>query len=207
MSQILLVTSSPRGDASHSANVARSLVATLRAAEPSATLAVRDLVREPLPHISEAFVTGLGKAPELRSEEERAAVARSDELVAELLASDVVVIAAGMINFGIPSSLKAWVDHVARAGLTFRFTSQGPEGLAKGKKVFLVTSRGGIYSEGAMRASNFVEPYLERLLAFLGMTDVRTIEIEGVALGEQAAARALQGAMARAQSIGVAAAA
>ncbi|HXH64632.1 MAG TPA: FMN-dependent NADH-azoreductase [Mariprofundaceae bacterium] len=201
MTNILLVISSPRGEDSYSTRVARALAQRLHSGIPGAALTIRDLAREPLPHIGEAFVAGIATPAEERSPVQRAEVGRSDAVVDEVLAADIVIIASAMINFGIPSTLKAWIDHLARAGRTFRYTESGAEGLAGGKKVYLVEARGGIYSEGAMQAYNFQESYLRTVLGFLGLDDVDIIAVEGVAFGAEAAGRALAGALERVKTL------
>jgi len=132
---------------------------------------------------------------EQRTAAQANAVALSDTVIAELLASDTIVIASPMYNFGVPSTLKAWIDHLARAGHTFSYGATGPEGLVKGKKVYLVQARGGVYSEGPMGGYNFQEPYLKAVLGFLGMTEVETILVEGIAFGPEATEKALNGAL------------
>lgn len=197
MSSILLVTSSPRGDASHSTRIATELAARLRAARPGAALVTRDLAREPLPHITPAFASGIYTPAEQRNAAQAAAVAPSDAAVDELLAADTVVIATGLINFGIASTLKAWIDHVARAGRTFSYGADGPKGLATGKKVYLVLASGGVYSDGPAAALDYAVPYLTAVLGFLGMTDVEVIRVEGVAGGAEAESQALAAARER----------
>ena len=202
MSNILLVTSSPRGPASYSTRVANALVDRLRAEDPGASIVARDLARDPLPHIGEAFVAGLFAPAETRTEAQRAEVARSDALVAELLAADTVVIASAMINFAPTSTLKTWFDHIARAGVTFRYTAEGvAEGLVTGKKVYLVESRGGVYSEGPGKVIDFQEPYIRHMLGFLGMSNVEVVSVEGTLLGPEIAEKALSGALARASGV------
>jgi FMN-dependent NADH-azoreductase len=202
MSNVLLVTSSPRGAASHSTQIARSLVDQLTSGDPKPTVVVRDLFKDPLPHIGEDFVTALGTPPEQRTPAQKAAIARSDELVAELFAADVIVIASGMVNFGVPSTLKTYVDHVLRGGSTFRYTANGPEGLLKGKKAFIVHASGGIYSQGPAQAANFQDTYLKHVLGFIGVTDVELISIEGIAYGPEAAEKAVTAAAQRVASVG-----
>ena len=131
-----------------------------------------------------------------QTDEQRALLARSEALVDELLASDVIVIAAPMINFTIPSNLKAWIDYVARAGRTFSYSEKGPQGLVTGKQVIVVAARGGIYS-GAGNALDFQLPYLKSVLGFLGMTDVEVLEVEGTAYGPEAAEKAVEAATAK----------
>ncbi|MEQ8344226.1 MAG: FMN-dependent NADH-azoreductase [Sneathiellaceae bacterium] len=205
MSEILLVTSSPRGTASHSSRIAGELARGLQAASPGSRLAVRDLAAQPLPHIGSDFAAGIHAPADTRSAAQAQAVASSDAAVAELLAADTVVIAAGLINFAVPSTLKAWLDHVARAGQTFRYSEKGPEGLVTGRKVYLVIASGGVYSDGPAAAFDHAVPYLRTMLGFLGMTDVELIRVEGVAMGPDAEARALS--QARAQLSGLAQAA
>jgi FMN-dependent NADH-azoreductase len=131
-----------------------------------------------------------------QTDEQRALLARSEALVDELLAADVIVIAAPMINFTIPSNLKAWIDYVARAGRTFRYSEKGPEGLVTGKQVIIVAARGGVYQE-AGAALDFQLPYLKSVLGFLGMTDVEVLEVEGTAYGPEAAEKAVEAATAK----------
>jgi FMN-dependent NADH-azoreductase len=195
MSQILLVTTSPRGSASYSTQVAEALAAKLTADKPGAKLVVRDLASAPLPHVGEAFVTGRVLPPAERSPAQVEALAPSDAAVAEFVASDVIVIASPMYNFGVPSSLKAWIDHLVRPGLTFSYGANGAEGLVKGKKAYLVEARGGIYADEAAKGLNFQEPYLKTVLGFIGVTDVDTIAIEGIGYGPEAVEKALNGAL------------
>lgn len=192
---ILFVTSSPRGSASYSNRVATSVLAELRTRNPGATVTVRDLAREPLPHVGDDFFTATRGPSGPQTDEQRVLLDRSDELVDELFAADVIVIATPMINFTIPSNLKAWIDYVARAGRTFRYSEKGPEGLVKGKHVIVVPARGGIYAAG--NAMDFQLPYLKSVLAFLGMTDVVVLEVEGTAYGPDAAEKAVDAATAK----------
>jgi FMN-dependent NADH-azoreductase len=190
MTNILYVTSSPRGKASHSAAVGARVLDELKAAYPGAKVTVRDLAREPLPHIDEDFVVATRGPNGPQSEVQKKLVARSDALVDELLAADVVVLAVAMINFTIPSTLKSWLDYVARPGRTFSYSEKGPEGLVKGKRVIVVQAKGGIYS-GNGKGADFLDPYLRHMLAFLGMTDVQAIAVEGTGLGEESTNKAL----------------
>jgi len=202
MSQVLLVTSSPRGAASHSTRIARTLAEQLASGDPRSTIVVRDLFKEPLPHISEDFVTALGTPPEQRTPAQSAAVALSDRVIAELFAADVLVIASAMINFGVSSTLKTYIDYLLRAGATFRYTSNGPKGLVQGKKAYIVQASGGVYSEGPAQAANFQDTYLKHVLGFIGITDVEVIRIEGIARGPEAAEKALTAAARQVSSIG-----
>jgi FMN-dependent NADH-azoreductase len=201
MSKILLVTSSPRGAASHSSNIGRTLADQLASGDPRSTVVVRDLTKEPLQHIGEDFVTALGTLPEKRTPAQSQAIALSDRLIAELFDADVIVIASAMINFGVSSTLKTYIDHVLRAGTTFRYGQNGPEGLLKGKKAFIVQASGGIYSEGPAKAVNFQDTYLKHVLGFIGLTDVEVIHIEGVAYGPEATEKALTAAASHVSSV------
>jgi FMN-dependent NADH-azoreductase len=194
---ILLVTSSPRGSASHSTQIARALAERLAVGKPGANIVVRDLAAAPLPHINDAFAVARELPPEKLTAAQRETLRLSDALVQELVDADVVVLGAGMINFGVPSTLKAYIDHILRPGVTFRYTPKGPEGLVTGKKVYLVVARGGVYSQGKMQALNFQDTYLRAALGFIGLTDLEVIAVEGVAFGPDAARQAIMAALAR----------
>jgi FMN-dependent NADH-azoreductase len=201
MKNILLVLGSPRDRASYSHQIGRRIVDDLKSRYPGARVVVRNLARDPLPDVSEPFTTGRGLGKDRRSVAEAKALALSDVLVGELLAADVLVLATPMHNFGVSASVKAWIDHIVRPGVTFSYSDKGPEGLATGKKAILVLARGGIYSEGPMKQFDFQEPYLRTVLGFIGMTDIEVVRIEGVALGEDALRTAVTSAKAQADEI------
>jgi len=192
---ILHVTSSARGNASYSSRVAAELVGDITARSPGGAVTVRNLATDPLPHIDEDFVAATKSAAGPQTERQRAQLAQSDALVDELLAADVIVIAAPMINFTVPSNLKTWIDYVARAGRTFSYSEKGPQGLVTGKQVIVVAARGGVYAAG--NALDFQLPYLKGVLGFLGMTDVTVLEVEGTAYGPEAAEKAVVAATAK----------
>lgn len=208
MNNILLITSSPRGPASHSTEIARALADRLVDANPGAVITHRDLDREPLPHLDGMLLSALGAAnrnglsPQLL-----ASALRADAAIAQLQAADAIVIATPMINFGMPSTLKAWFDHVLRAGATFAYTEAGPKGLVTGKKAYVVTASGGVYSDGPMLSLDFMAPHLMQLLNFIGITDVEHVAVEGVAFGPDAVAKAVATAQARIVALPLAAAA
>ena len=202
MSNILFLTSSPRGSASYSRQVALALLRKLRDSEPSAEVVIRDLARTPLPHIDDDFMAATRSADGPQTAAQKATAVQSDALVDELIAADTVVIAAPMINFTIPSTLKTWIDYVARAGRTFSYSESGPKGLVTGKRVYLVVARGDVYSD--KKQFDFQVPYLRHVLGFLGMTDVEVIDIEGTAFGPQAAERAVASVLATAGTTGLA---
>jgi FMN-dependent NADH-azoreductase len=193
---ILHIASSSRGAASYSNRVATQVLDELTARNPGATVTLRDLAREPLPHIDDDFVIATKSPDGPQTERQRALLAQSDALVDELFAADMIVIAAPMINFTIPSTLKSWIDHVARAGRTFSYTEKGPQGLVTGKQVIVIGARGGVYSD-AMKPLDFQLPYLKSVLAFLGMTDVTEIGVDGTAYGPEVAEKAVAAAAAR----------
>ncbi|MCA2405676.1 FMN-dependent NADH-azoreductase [Rhizobium leguminosarum bv. viciae 248] len=204
MSSILLLTSSPRAD-SLSTPIAVDLAEKLKSQNPGSVVVRRDLAASPLPHIDDLFTGAISKPAEARTAEEAAAVKTSDELVNELLAADTIVISTGLINFNIYSSLKTWIDNVARAGLTFKYTESGPVGLATGKKVYVVLASGGVYSQGPAAPLNHAVPYLKSVLGFLGISDIETIYVEGLAFGPEAAEKAIGAAKSRVQEIALAA--
>ncbi len=192
MTTILHLNSSVRSTGSISRQLTGEFVEKLKAAHPGANVIERDLAKDPVPHLNEQMMGAYFTPPEQRSEEQRRTVKLSDDLVAELMSADIVVIGAPMYNFSISSTLKAWIDHVARAGITFKYNEQGvPVGLVSGKKFFVFTSRGGVYSSGPAKALDFHETYLRGALGFLGITDVTFIHTEGVAMGEDAANKAV----------------
>jgi FMN-dependent NADH-azoreductase len=196
MCNILYVSSSPRGSASYSNRVAARVIDELRQANPQSTLTVRELAQDPLPHIDADSVAATRNAGGASTDNQRAILTKSDALIDDLLAADIVVIAAPMINFS--TTLKSWFDYVARAGRTFRYSETGPKGLVTGKRMIVVSASGGIYS-GENAAFDFQVPWLRNMLGFLGMTDVEVIRIGGTALGPEAADKALERAAAHAR--------
>ena len=182
---ILQINSSARGSDSESTRVAKQIVARLVAANAGATVTVRDLGAQPHPELDGAALGALFTPAENRSAAQSARVAQDDALIAEIQAADAVVIGAPMYNFGMPVQLKAWFDAIARAGVTFRYTETGPEGLLKGKKVYVATARGGIYPADA----DPQVPHIRMLLNFLGMSDNAFVYSSGLAMGPDAAAK------------------
>lgn len=160
---------------------------------------MRDLARTPHPVLDETALQALFTPPEARTPEQAARVALDDALIAEIQAADAVVLGVPMYNFGVPVQLKNWIDAIARARVTFRYTETGAaEGLLKGKQVYVVLTRGGLYRD---TAADTQVPYLRTVLGFLGMTDVRFIYAEGLAMGAQAEARALEEAGAQIDAV------
>lgn len=169
MNNILYIKSSVLGDNSQSGALLNAIFEKLHARHPDAQHVLKDLAVTPLPH--------------LRPEHLKQAPAEGVKALAELKVADLLVIGAPMYNFGIPSTLKAWLDHVLKAGETFQYTAEGPRGLLSGKKAILVVTHGGVYSEGPYAAADFVVPYLKTALGFIGITDVEVIRAEGLAMG------------------------
>ena len=189
---ILQVNSSARAEtSSHSSRLASSIVARLRDADPQAELTVRDLARTPHPVLDEAGLAALFTPASQRTSEQAARAALDDALIAEIQAADVVVLGVPMYNFGVSSQLKNWIDAISRAQVTFRYTDKGPEGLLKGKKVYVVLTRGGLYRN---TPADTQVPYLKTVLGFLGMTDVQFVYAEGLAMGAEAEQNALASA-------------
>jgi len=183
---ILQINASARREGANSTRVANTVVTRLKAVNPQAKLTVRDLAVTPHPVLDDAALGALFTPADQRSAEQAARVALDDALIAEVQAHDTIVLAVPMYNFGIPVQLKTWIDAIARAGVTFRYTATGPEGLLKGKKVYVALARGGLYRNTEHDSQ---VPYLKAVLGFLGMTDVHFIYAEGLAMGPDAAAK------------------
>ena len=180
MKTLLQINSSLFGNGGQSSQLAERFVAAWREANPGGTVIVRDLAREPVPHLTaERFAAFLAK-PEERTAEQQAVAACSDGLIAELKRADVVVLGLPMYNFGVPSTLKAYFDHVARAGVTFRYTENGPVGMLSGKQAHVFAARGGLYA-GTPRDSQ--TGYVRDFLRFVGIERVHFVYAEGLAMG------------------------
>ena len=188
---ILQINSSSRAGQSHSSKLATEIVERLRTQRADATLTLRDLGRQPHPELGEAALQALFTPAADRSAEQAARVALDDAAIADIQAADVVVLGVPMYNFGVPAQLKNWIDAIARSGVSFRYTANGPEGLLTGKKVYVALARGGLYRN---TPADTQVPYLRNVLAFLGMTDVEFIYAEGLAMGAEAEQAALASA-------------
>jgi FMN-dependent NADH-azoreductase len=180
MANVLVIESSARQQGSVSRQLTEQFIANWQAAHPADQIIVRDLAVDQVPHLDANLLGGWMTPAGQQSDAEQAALALSNRLTDELLAADVLVLAAPMYNFAIPSTLKSWLDHVLRAGVTFKYTETGPQGLLSGKRAFVLTARGGIY---AGSAQDHQEPYLRQALAFVGIHDVSFIHAEGLNLG------------------------
>jgi len=180
----LIILASILGDRSNSKQLADHLVQRLRQTEPGGSIRVRDLAADPVPYFDGATAGALFTPADQRTAEQAAIVARSDALVAELFDADRIVFAVPVYNFSLPAQFKSYIDHIARAGVTFRYSEQGiPEGLLKNKQVLVLNARGG-KAEGT--PADTLTPYLTQMLAFVGLVDPVFISAEGMALGELA---------------------
>ena len=191
---LLQINSSARVAGSHSTNLANQVSARLREQHANANFNLRDLAITPQPALDEVALQALFTPADQRNPEQAARVALDDALIAEVQAADILVIGAPMYNFGISSQLKNWIDAISRAQVTFRYTATGPEGMLKGKKVYVVLTRGGLYRN---TPNDTQMPYLKNFFAFLGMTDVEFIYAEGLAMGTEGEQRAISDAQAQ----------
>lgn len=182
--KILHIISSPRGQASFSIQLGNAIVERLLVKYPGSAVKTHNLTNAPFPHLEAAHLDSFLVQPEKRTTSQHAAAKHSDEAIAELLDADMIVIGVPMYNLGIHSTLKAWLDHVMRAGVTFAYDENGPKGLVHNKKAYLAISTGGIYSDGPMKSYDFTAPYLTKVLNLIGITDVTTFRVEGVAVPE-----------------------
>jgi FMN-dependent NADH-azoreductase len=188
---ILQINSSARVESSQSSRLASDIVARLRAVHPQAALTVRDLARSPHPPLDESTLAALFTPPAERTTEQAARVAQDDALISEVQAADVVVLGVPMYNFGVSTQLKNWIDAISRAQVTFRYSDKGPEGLLKGKKVYVALTRGGKYRN---TPADSQVPYLRTAFGFLGMSDLQFVYAEGLAMGAAAEQQALASA-------------
>lgn len=187
MSKVLVLKSSILAGYSQSGQLADHLVSEWKAAHPADVVTERDLAANPIPVLDGELVGALRPSDAALTPRQQEALDLSNELIAELQAHDTIVITAPMYNFNIPTQLKNYFDLVARAGITFRYTEQGPEGLIKGKKVVVLSSRGGVHKD---TPSDLLTPYLTLFLGFLGMSDVQFVFAEGIGYGPEVAAKA-----------------
>lgn len=192
---ILILDSAATGAESISRRLTETVAAALRRRHPTAAIARRDVGADPVHHL-DGETTAAIRGAKPATEAARAAVALSDRLVAELKAADLIVIGAPMYNFGMPSTLKAWFDHVLRAGITFRYTEAGPEGLVTGKKAIVIETRGGLYSSGPAVAMDSQEPHLRTMLGFMGIDDIAFVRAEKLGFGPEAVTAAIAAATA-----------
>src|SRR5690349_20191098 len=187
---VLYLSSSPRGGESYSNRVASELIADMRRRNPGTKVIVRDLAADPLPHIDSEFVAATRGPDGPQNDHQRALLQRSDELLAEVQAANTIVIATGMINFTVPSTLKTWFDWIARPGKAFAYIDDKPKGLLNGKRVIVVDASGGIYA-GENSPGDYQRPYLKHILGFMGITDIEFVDVHGIGYGPEQAAKSL----------------
>lgn len=192
--KLLHIDSSILGDNSASRQLSREVVKTWQAAEPGVVVTYRDLAADAISHFSATTLVAAGTAAELRNAAQQHEADLSAEALAEFLAADAVVIAAPMYNFTIPTQLKAWIDRIAVAGQTFRYTEAGPEGLCGGKKVVIVSTSGGLHVGQPTGTAH--EDYLKVLFGFLGITDIEFVRAHGLAYGDEVRTKAMSDAQA-----------
>lgn len=199
MTRLLHLNTSIFGDDGQSSQLANRFVEELKTRTDDLEVTVRDLGADPIPHLTAATFQAALTPKENRTDEQQQAAALADTLVDELVAADVIVLGLPMYNFNVPSALKAWFDHVARAGATFRYTENGPEGmLADGKQVYVFAARGGVYTGTDMDVQT---PYVKQFFGLLNITDVEFVYAEGLNLGEESKLEALEAAANRLQSL------
>ncbi len=193
--QVLLIDSSILGDASSSRALTHEVIDSIVSLVPSSKLVYRDVVGEPIPHLTGAIAAGFRPmGPSSYDAETLKEHARSETLVNEFLASDVVVIGAPMYNFSVSSQLKAWIDRIVQPGRTFKYTPEGPVGLAGPKAVVVVSTRGGSYLSGALSGLDFQEAYIKAAFGFMGISDVQFVRAENMSRGAQASAASMAAA-------------
>ena len=186
MTRTLVVDASPNVESSKSRWLTARYVDKIKAANPAVQVVHRDVGTTPPPHLDAATIGAFFTPAEDRSDEQKSLIALSDELIAEVQDADIIVIGSPMHNFGISSGLKAWFDHIARAGVTFRYTENGPEGLLGGRKAVVVTATGGDYTENSpAKDMDHQLPHLRTLLGFIGITDVSVAVASKTAVGDE----------------------
>ena len=196
--KILQINASARSEGANSTRLANTIVERLKALNSNASVEVRDLASDPHPILDGAALGALFTPADQRSQEQAARVALDDALIAQVQSADAIVLGVPMYNFGVPVQLKSWIDAIARAGVTFRYTESGPQGMLTGKKVYVALARGGLY-RGTPADSQV--PYLKAVLGFLGMTDIEFIYAEGLAMGPEAVAKGFADAHAQIEAL------
>ncbi|MCV9927183.1 NAD(P)H-dependent oxidoreductase [Flavobacterium sp. LS1R49] len=182
--KILNIVTSINGENSFTIKLSNAIIDKLTAVYPDSTIHTRDLTQNPLPHLEKAHYTSFNTPKETRTDTLHEAVKNSDEAVKELMEADIIIIGVPIYNFSVPSTLKSWVDHIARPGVTFTYANGYPEGLVVNKQVYLALASGAIYSEGPMKIYDFADSYLRSILGFIGLTDITTFRVEGIKMPE-----------------------
>jgi len=188
MSKVLVITASPRGERSVSRKLTTDFAQQWAQNHPKETVLLRDVGHHPVPHVTESWVLGAFAPADAQTPESKAAIAVSNQLVDEFLGADRYIFGVPMYNLNIPSTFKAYIDQIVRAGRTFATGPNGYEGLVKGKKALFITSSGGSFVAGSpFAAYNFQEPYLRAIFGFIGVTDVQFVVADSMNQGEDAA--------------------
>ena len=199
MAHILHLDASPRGERSISRQLSREFIEGWKRLHPTDSIAYRDVGRDPVPHVTEAWVVGAFTPLETHPADAQAAMRLSDVLIDEFLAADRYVFGVPMYNFGVPSTFKAYVDQIVRVGRTF--TTDG-KGLALGKKMLVVSARGGNYApRGPMQAFDHQEPWLRRIFGFVGITNIRFVHAQGLNMGDESREAGLKSARERIEEL------
>ncbi len=198
MTTILHIDSSLFSENGASSTLARQFVDTLRKRDPATRVHHRDLGRDPVPHLDATRLTAISTAADQRTPEQQAVADQADTLIEELQAADLLVLGVPMYNFSVPTQLKAWLDHVARAGTTFRYTENGPEGLLKGRRAVIFTSRGGVHQGSE---TDTMTSFLRTILGFIGIEDVKIVYAEGLNMGDAQRDTSLAGATAELEQL------
>lgn len=191
MATLLHVKSSLFGDNGQSSQLAEKLISQWQAQNPDGQVVVRDLAAEPVPHLDATRIGALFSAPEERTADQQAVLDYADALLDEVRSADLLVVGVPMYNFGVPSQMKAWFDHLARAGVSFKYTDTGPVGLLEDKPVLLLATRGGLYKDSGV---DFQIPFVKQFFGFIGLQDTREIYAEGLNMGDGVRDQALAAA-------------
>lgn len=184
MKKILCVVSSINGATSFSTKLSNAILDKLKEVYPKLEIKMRDLSKTPLPYLEVRHFGAFFTPAEHHTADQKEAVKHSDQAIKELKDAEIIIIGVPLYNFTIPATLKAWIDHISRAGETFSFADGTPKGLLTNKKVYLAIASGGIYSEGFMKSYDFTEPYLRAILGFMGLTEITAFRIEGTSTPE-----------------------
>lgn len=201
MPTILNIQSSPNLTSSASRAVSKSFIDAYLASHPDTAVIDLDLVTNPPAHIGPDHVLAFFAPPEAHGPGSIAALAVSDQYIAQLMSADVLVLGTPMHNFGIASTMKSWIDNILRAGKTFNYTENGPVGLLSGKKVIIAVGSGGVYSDGIMKGFEHCGHYLRDILSLIGLTDITILRAEGLAMGPEAAEQGMAAGLAEAERI------
>jgi FMN-dependent NADH-azoreductase len=182
MKKLLVIDASPKGPASASRKISHHIVKKIQSLHPQVEVIHHDLTKHPIPHLNPETVNAFFTPEAQLSGEQKKLITLSNQLTQELIGADAIVVSSPMWNFSVPSVLKAWIDHVVRSGLTFRYTDKGPEGLlSPSKKLILALSSGGVYSSGPAQSVDHLSTYLKDIFGFLGVRDVQSFVAEGTA--------------------------